>query len=56
VRAAKRQTPNHTPSLFAVALAEHLESKDAQGQVITLPAGQGGAKVGLDDYFSGKQR
>jgi hypothetical protein len=35
----------------AVALGEYLESKDAQVQVITLPAGQGGAKVGLDDYF-----
>jgi hypothetical protein len=35
----------------AVALGEYLESKDAQEQVITLLAGQGGAKVGLDDYF-----
>jgi predicted P-loop ATPase len=35
----------------AVALGEYLESKDAQVQVITLPAGTNGAKVGLDDYF-----
>jgi hypothetical protein len=31
----------------AVALGEYLVSKDAQIQVITLPAGTHGAKVGL---------
>lgn len=37
--------------LQAVALGEYLESKGASVQIISLPSGPNGAKVGLDDYF-----
>jgi hypothetical protein len=37
--------------LQSIALGEYLESKGAQVQIITLPGGSNGTKVGLDDYF-----
>jgi hypothetical protein len=43
---------NNKVLLQAITLGEFLESKGAEAQIVALPPGPNGAKVGLDDYFA----